>query len=67
MIYPFRLPPGDRISIDHLKVGVPVEYHCEHLSDEVLETWNEIANLLKHNGATVKEVLCLYNFCVRVH
>lgn len=51
-----RLPPADKMSIKGLKIGIPVEYHCEGLSDEVLDTWNEVANILEQNGAIVKEV-----------
>ncbi|XP_019864964.1 glutamyl-tRNA(Gln) amidotransferase subunit A, mitochondrial [Aethina tumida] len=51
-----RLPPGNKLGIKDLKIGIPVEYHNEHLSDEVYDTWNEIANLLEQNGAQVKQV-----------
>lgn len=39
-----------------LKIGIPVEYHNQFLSQEVLDTWNEIANLLDNGGAVVKQV-----------
>lgn len=55
----FRLPPGNKMTIKGLKVGIPVEYHCEHLNEEILDTWEDIANLLEENGAIVKEVITL--------
>ncbi|XP_022902190.2 glutamyl-tRNA(Gln) amidotransferase subunit A, mitochondrial [Onthophagus taurus] len=51
-----RLPPGDKMTIKNLKIGIPREYHCEGLSDEVLETWNEIACCLENAGAIIKDV-----------
>lgn len=51
-----RLPPSNKISIKGLKIGIPIEYHCEALSKEVLEMWNDIANILEQNGAIVNEV-----------
>lgn len=52
-----RLPNSENMSIKGLKIGIPIEYHCEALSDELLDTWNDIANILEQNGAIVKEVL----------
>lgn len=51
-----RLPPANKLSIKDLKIGIPVEYYCEHLTDEVADTWNEIANILEQNGAQIKQV-----------
>ncbi|GJQ70287.1 gatA [Trypoxylus dichotomus] len=51
-----RLPPGNKISIKGLKIGIPIEYYCEHLSSEVLNVWNDVASLLEENGAVVREV-----------
>lgn len=51
-----RLPPAQKMGIKGLKVGIPKEYHNEHLTSEVLEIWNEIANVLKENGADMKEI-----------
>ncbi|KAK4879849.1 hypothetical protein RN001_007995 [Aquatica leii] len=50
------LPSGDKLSIKGLKVGIPVEYYCNDMGDEVLHTWNEVAQLLEDNGAIVKEI-----------
>lgn len=42
--------------IKGLKIGVPVEYNCEGLSDEVKETWRNTTKLLEEGGAVVKTV-----------
>lgn len=52
-----RLPPGNKMSIKGLKVGIPVEYYNEHLNNDVLEIWNETAQVLADGGATVREVI----------
>ncbi|KAK9746816.1 Amidase [Popillia japonica] len=51
-----RLPPANKMSIKGLKIGIPIEYHCEYLSADVLDVWDEVANLLEESGAIVKEV-----------
>ncbi|KAJ8920749.1 hypothetical protein NQ315_004889 [Exocentrus adspersus] len=51
-----RLPPANKLSIKNLKIGIPLEYHCDSLSSEVLDTWNDIAQLLEKEGAIVKKV-----------
>lgn len=51
-----RLPSADKLNIKGLKVGIPIEYHCEGLSEEILDTWKDVANILEENGAVVKEV-----------
>lgn len=45
------------MSLKGLKVGIPVEYFSEHLSPEVHEVWNEVANLLEADGAEVRQVI----------
>lgn len=52
-----RLPPGNKIGIKNVKIGIPVEYHCKGLSSEVLNTWNKVAKILENNGAEIKEVI----------
>lgn len=59
-----RLPPGNKLGIKDLKIGIPVEYHNEYLSDEVYDTWNEISNLLEQNGAKVEQVFWRICFCL---
>ncbi|KAL3283249.1 hypothetical protein HHI36_006397 [Cryptolaemus montrouzieri] len=51
-----RIPPAAQLSVKNLKIGIPREYACENLEDEVLQTWNEVASLLEESGATLKEV-----------
>ncbi|KFB41231.1 AGAP004057-PA-like protein [Anopheles sinensis] len=48
-------PEGD-ISLRGLRVGIPIEYHCDGLDKEVLETWTIVADLLESSGATVSAV-----------
>ncbi|CAH1980418.1 unnamed protein product [Acanthoscelides obtectus] len=54
--YCSRLPPANKMGIKGLKIGIPIEYNCEYLSDEVLDMWDEIAQTLQNEGAIVKEV-----------
>lgn len=56
-MFGFSLPPADRMGVSGLKIGIPKEYHCNNLSEEVLDTWNEVASLLENGGAILKEVL----------
>lgn len=44
------------MSIKGLKIGIPIEYYSQNLSKDVLETWNEITQVLEENGAIIKEV-----------
>ncbi|XP_066999009.2 glutamyl-tRNA(Gln) amidotransferase subunit A, mitochondrial [Anabrus simplex] len=43
-------------SVDGLRVGIPVEYHCPGLSEEVLVAWSKVADMLEEGGATVVQV-----------
>lgn len=52
-----QLPLVEKMNMKNLKIGIPVEYHCKYLSDEVLETWNEVAKLLQENGAQIQQVI----------
>ncbi|KAI4465180.1 transamidase [Holotrichia oblita] len=51
-----RLPPANKMTIKGLKIGIPIEYHCEHLSPDVLDVWDDVANVLEESGAIIKEV-----------
>lgn len=42
--------------IDKCRIGIPEEYNCEDLSNEVKETWDYIANLIDDSKGTVKKV-----------
>lgn len=48
--------PEECVNIKGIKIGIPVEYHCEGLSSEMLETWTKIADLMEDAGAIVKQV-----------
>lgn len=50
------LSPAEQISLEHIKIGIPKEYHCEGLAADVLETWVKIADMLEDAGAQVKQV-----------
>lgn len=52
----FELPDTEKINLKKLKIGIPVEYNCSNLSDEVKNTWNEVAELLQDHGAQIKQV-----------
>lgn len=45
------------MDIKGLKIGIPTEYYCDQLSQEVLDVWNDIAQILEKNGAIVKKVI----------
>ncbi|XP_065072712.1 glutamyl-tRNA(Gln) amidotransferase subunit A, mitochondrial [Ochlerotatus camptorhynchus] len=57
---PISIPDAASICLKGLKVGIPIEYHCEGLSDEVLSTWTKVADLLEDAGATVKAISLPY-------
>ncbi|XP_021936916.1 glutamyl-tRNA(Gln) amidotransferase subunit A, mitochondrial isoform X2 [Zootermopsis nevadensis] len=44
------------IDISKMRIGIPQEYHCPGISDEVLETWSEVADILEKAGAEVVSV-----------
>ncbi|XP_067125846.1 glutamyl-tRNA(Gln) amidotransferase subunit A, mitochondrial [Centruroides vittatus] len=46
----------DEISIKDMHIGIPKEYHCFGLSNEVVEIWTRIADLFERNGAIVSSV-----------
>jgi aspartyl-tRNA(Asn)/glutamyl-tRNA(Gln) amidotransferase subunit A len=39
-----------------LKVGIPQEYYCDGMSEEVVQSWDKVARLLEDGGAEVKPV-----------
>lgn len=54
-----NLPPADLktgINIRDISVGIPKEYHHENLSSEILDVWQQVVNLFRQSGASVKEV-----------
>ncbi|CAL2042182.1 unnamed protein product [Caenorhabditis brenneri] len=49
------LPEFPRIeTVKGLKVGVPLEYHNECLSEDAWKHWNRVVNFLKKEGASIQ-------------
>lgn len=44
------------MNIKNITIGIPKEYHCDGLSNEVLETWIKVADMLEDCGAQVEEI-----------
>ena len=42
--------------LDQLSIGIPKEFYCSGLSSEVVEIWNNVADVLEKLGARVVEV-----------
>ncbi|KAM8833845.1 glutamyl-tRNA(Gln) amidotransferase subunit A, mitochondrial [Synchiropus picturatus] len=51
---PPELP--EDFDIKNLCIGIPKEYHAPGLSDEVLEQWSRVADMLERSGARVEQV-----------
>ncbi len=49
-----RLP--DDPDVSSMTVGIPVEYRCDGMSEEVLQAWSDVADLMENNGVRVSEV-----------
>lgn len=47
---------------DNCRVGIPEEYCCEGMSDEVKETWDFVANLIDDSKSRVEKVIL--DYCV---
>ncbi|KHJ92720.1 putative aspartyl/glutamyl-tRNA amidotransferase subunit A [Oesophagostomum dentatum] len=43
-------------SLAGLRIGIPLEYHNEFLSDDAYKVWNHASNVLKREGAEVVQV-----------
>ena len=43
-------------SIDNVSIGIPKEFAAPDLAPEVTDCWNQVAELLRKNGASVSEV-----------
>jgi len=39
-----------------MAVGIPQEYFCEDMSDEVVQAWSDVADVLENEGVRVKRV-----------
>lgn len=46
----------NQFSIDNCCIGIPEEYDCEGLSNEVKESWSYIADLIDNSKGIVKKV-----------
>ncbi len=42
--------------ISNVKVGIPAEYYCEGMSQEVLQAWSDCADMLEGNCSLVRRV-----------
>lgn len=46
----------DNFNPKDLTIGIPKEYHCSGMSQEVLDIWSFVADLLENSGCNVKQV-----------
>lgn len=46
----------DNFSIDNCRVGIPEEYNCKGLSNEIKETWDFIAGIIDSSNGMVEKV-----------
>lgn len=46
----------ENFSVDRCRIGIPEEYGCEFMSDEVKETWTFVANLVDNFKGAVEKV-----------
>lgn len=44
------------INLGALRVGIPKEYHCQNMSQEVTDIWKNTAKTLSEGGASIHEV-----------
>ncbi|KAM3957256.1 glutamyl-tRNA(Gln) amidotransferase subunit A, mitochondrial [Aphomia sociella] len=44
------------IDMSKVKIGIPKEYYCEGMNQEVIDTWNHVAELLENEKAMIKSV-----------
>ncbi|GBP74465.1 Glutamyl-tRNA(Gln) amidotransferase subunit A, mitochondrial [Eumeta japonica] len=51
-----KIKLNEDFSLKNVKVGIPKEYYCDGMSEEIVTTWKYIANLLESEGALVKSV-----------
>ena len=47
---------NENIDFSKLTVGIPEEYECEGMSEEILETWRTVADLFSNLGSKVEYV-----------
>lgn len=46
----------DNFSIDNCRIGIPEEYDCEGLSNEIKETWDFITGIINSSNGMVEKV-----------
>ncbi|XP_031764045.1 glutamyl-tRNA(Gln) amidotransferase subunit A, mitochondrial isoform X1 [Galleria mellonella] len=46
----------DDFDMTKIKIGIPKEYYCEGMSQEVIDTWRYVADLLENQKAVLKSV-----------
>ncbi|XP_011564785.3 glutamyl-tRNA(Gln) amidotransferase subunit A, mitochondrial [Plutella xylostella] len=42
--------------LSNVRIGIPKEYYCEGMSEEVVDTWRKVADLLENEKAQVRSV-----------
>lgn len=47
---------GEAVRLDNVTIGIPQEYDCDHMSEEVRKVWYETADLVAKYGAKVISV-----------
>lgn len=52
----FNFYISDDVSIKDIHIGIPKEYYCSELSEEIVDIWMKVADLLERNGAIVSSV-----------
>ncbi|CAH2229180.1 jg14900 [Pararge aegeria aegeria] len=53
---PFKPINITDIDLSQIKIGIPVEYHCEGMSTEVIGLWRHIADLLENEKCQIQSV-----------
>ncbi|CAK1594758.1 unnamed protein product [Parnassius mnemosyne] len=46
----------ENFDLSNLRIGIPSEYHCEGMNEEVIDTWRWVADLLENEKALLKTV-----------
>lgn len=44
------------VDLSNIRIGIPKEYHCAGMSEEVLNTWRYVTDVLENEKAIVKSV-----------
>lgn len=46
----------DNFDLSKVRIGIPLEYHCEGMSTEIIDCWQHIADMLEKEKAIVRTV-----------